>query len=441
MSFELNPTRPDRSLGWNRRDWLKAGMAGSLASSLAIGSPAPPSPEILGKADSCIFLWLGGGAAQVDTFDPKRKGDGKKVAGSAYDSIETAISGVKLCEHLPRTAALLDRCVLVRTLNHRVIDEHGIATNIVHTGRPTSETVVYPSIGSTVAHQLGARTENVPAYVLIGYPNISRGPGFLGSKAGYVYLTDTKAGPAGLSAPNDLTADRKRRRDMLLDRMQTRGLAGARGETSLADYVTVARESQRLAGEEFGKVFRLDTEPDALRASYGGEFGQRCLLARRLVESGVRFVEVSHNLNFINGTGWDTHNDGQKKQHILIQELDNALAGLIEDLERRGRLDKTLIALGTEFGRPPEFDAGGGRGHQSTAFSVIMAGGGLRTGQVVGTTDELSKTIVDEPVSVPDYHATILAAMGVSTKVELKAGDRPVPITEGGVPIRKLFVS
>jgi uncharacterized protein (DUF1501 family) len=221
--------------------------------------------------------------------------------------------------------------------------------------------------------------------------------------------------------------------------MQSTGIAGQKGETALADYVTVARESQRLAGEEFGKIFHLDTESNALRASYGGEFGQRCLLARRLVESGVRFVEVSHNLNFINGTGWDTHNDGQLKQHVLIQELDNALAGLIEDLERRGQLDSTLIALGTEFGRPAEFDSGGGRGHQSTAFSVIMAGGGLKTGQVVGTTDELSKKILDEPVSVPDYHSTILSAMGISSRLELKAGDRPVPITDSGKAIRKLL--
>jgi len=395
--------------------------------------------EVLGKAKSCIFLWLGGGAAQIDTFDPKRQGDLKKKAGSAYKSIDTAISGVQLCEFLPRTAKLLDRCVLLRTLNHRVIDEHAAATNIVHTGRATSETVVYPSIGSTVAHRLGAGSPNVPAYILIGYPNISRGPGFLGSKAGYVYLTDTKAGPAGLSAPKDLGSDRRRRREMLLDRMQTTGLAGTKGDITLADYVAVSRETQRLAGDEFAKIFHLETEPDSLRASYGGEFGQRCLLARRLVESGVRFVEVSHNLNFINGTGWDTHNDGQKKQHVLIQELDNAIAGLIDDLQRRGRLDDTLIALGTEFGRPAEFDAGGGRGHQSTAFSVIMAGGGLKTGQVVGTTDELAKKIVDEPVSVPDYHATILAALGISPRIELKAGDRPVPITEGGLPIRKLF--
>ena len=335
----------------NRREIFKAGLAGALTSSGSLLA-GTADQEIFGKAKSCIFLWLGGGASQIDTFDPKRVGDLKKQPGSAYKSIETALPGVQLCEYLPRTARLMERCVLIRTLNHRVIDEHGIATNIVHTGHPTSETVVYPSIGSIVAHQLGAGSDHVPAYVLIGYPNNSRGPGFLGSRAGYVYLTDTKAGPAGLSTPMGLHADRKQRRDMLLNRMQTTGLAGQKGETALADYVTVARESQRLAGEEFGKIFHLETESVALRASYGGEFGQRCLLARRLVESGVRFVEVSHNLNFINGTGWDTHNDGQLRQHVLIQELDNAIAGLIEDLERRGQLDSTLIALGTEFGRP-----------------------------------------------------------------------------------------
>lgn len=432
----------ENSLFLDRRRFIKSGL---LASSLwqsgqNIASEAAVPGAMTGKAKSCIFLWLGGGAAQIDTFDPKKQGDLKKKPGSAYKSIDTAISGVQLCEYLPRTARLLDRCVLIRTLNHQVIDEHAAATNIVHTGRPTSETVVYPSIGSIVANQLGSGSENVPAYILIGYPNISRGPGFLGSQAGYVYLTDTQAGPAGLSSPKDLSKERKIRRDMLLNRMQSRGLAGAHGDIALADYVTVAKEAQRLSGEEFGKIFQLETEPDSLRQSYGGEFGQRCLLARRLVESGVRFVEVSHNLNFINGTGWDTHNDGQLKQHVLIQELDNALASLIEDLESRGRLDDTLICLGTEFGRPAEFDSGGGRGHQSTAFSVIMAGGGLKTSQVVGTTDELAKKILDEPVSVPDYHATILAAMGISPNMELKAGDRPVPITDGGVPIRKLLI-
>jgi uncharacterized protein (DUF1501 family) len=186
-------------------------------------------------------------------------------------------------------------------------------------------------------------------------------------------------------------------------------------------------------------AFRIDREPAGVRTSYGGEFGQRCLLARRLVERGVRFVEVSHNLNFLNGTGWDTHNQGQLRQHELIGELDHALAGLIDDLERLGRLDSTLVVVATEFGRPPEFDSGGGRGHQSGAFSGVLAGGGLRTGRVVGVTDDLARKIVERPVSIPDFHATIYAAMGINPAEELDAGGRPVPLTDHGRPIAELF--
>ena len=130
-----------------------------------------------------------------------------------------------------------------------------------------------------------------------------------------------------------------------------------------------------------------------LRESYGSEFGQRCLLSRRLLQSGVRFIEVSHNLNFVNGTGWDTHNDGQLKQHLLIQELDSALSTLVLDLERHKMLDKTLVVVASEFGRPAHFDAGGGRGHYSKAFSVVLAGGGVQNGKTIGVTDELGMKI------------------------------------------------
>jgi uncharacterized protein (DUF1501 family) len=157
------------------------------------------------------------------------------------------------------------------------------------------------------------------------------------------------------------------------------------------------------------------------------------------VESGVRFVEVAFNLNFINGTGWDTHNDGQLNQHVLIQELDKSLAALIDDLEQRDLLDSTLIAVGTEFGRPPEFDGGGGRGHQGAAFSVPLFGGGLKHGQVIGETDEFSRKVVSQPVSVPDLHGTIYAALGIDPAKELYDGDRPVPITDHGKPIASLF--
>lgn len=394
--------------------------------------------EVRGTAEHCIFLWLGGGMAQIDTFDPKARGDSRgspRKAGSDYDSIETSVREVRVSEHLQRTARIVDRLTIVRSVHHAVVDEHAFATNLVHTGRRTSGNVVYPSIGSVVAQQRGAVEPTVPPYLLIGYPNVSRGPGFLGAKHGYVYLTDTAAGPAGFSRPDDVDAQRQSNRERLLGVLQER----TQEQRLLADYLAAQRESLRLAGPQFLRHFQLGDEPSAVRQSYGGEFGQRCLLARRLVQAGVRFIEVSHNLNFINGTGWDTHNQGQQKQHLLIQELDAALAGLVQDLDEKRLLDRTLIVVATEFGRPAQFDGGGGRGHQGSAFSMVLAGGGLQHRGCWGATDELSKEIVADPVSIPDFHATICAALQIDPSRELHDGARPVPITDGGRPIGALF--
>lgn len=390
-----------------------------------------------GRANHCIFIWLGGGMGQIDTFDPKALGDNqssKKKAGSLYPSIETSVPGVRLCEHLPRTARLMEHLTAVRSVQHKVIDEHAFATNLVHTGRMVSGNAIYPSLGSIVAHRRGAVDPSVPAYLLIGYPNVSRGPGFLGVKDGYIYLVDTQTGPAGFTRPADIDGEREAAR---------RNLLAATGEAAdgspLAEYAQAQREAFRLAGPGFLRHFDLTQEPADLRASYGGEFGQRCLLARRLVEGGVRFIEVSHNLNFINGTGWDVHNDGITNQHTLIRELDHALAALTSDLRSKGLLDQTLIVVATEFGRPAEFDGRGGRGHQGSAFSMVLAGGGLRHRGAYGVTDDLAKKVVQDPVSVPDFHATILTALGIDTTVDLKDGARPVPVTDGGKPIAALF--
>ncbi len=433
---------------FSRREFLaRAGKAGLAASTLgALGLPGLASAEgkekIIypkGKAEHCIFIWLGGGAAHIDTWDPKQKGDGKKVAGSYYDAIETAIPGVKVCEHLSGCAKVLDRFVLLRTVNHNVIDEHAAATNRMHTGRPTSGSVMYPSIGSIVAKERGKLVDGVPSYVVIGYPNVTRGPGFLGAEHGYVYLTDTEAGPTGLTRPRDVGTAREADREMLLSKLRQNYLTRNNGDKTIADYDKALGESFQLSGGDFMKAFQLGLEPTALRTAYGSEFGQRCLLARRLVQSGVRFIEVSFNLNFINGTGWDTHNAGQLKQHLLIKDLDQSLATLVTDLEKNHLLDKTLIVVATEFGRPPEFDGGGGRGHYAKAFSIALAGGGLKTGQAVGETDELGKVILSTPISVPDLHATIHCAMGINPGKNLYDGDRPVPITDMGVPVKQVF--
>ena len=241
---------------YSRRDLLRlstAGLAaGTLGTRLQAAATTNPTPAA-GKAQACIMLWLGGGAAQIDTFDPKQKGDGKKQPGSYYQAIPTAIPGIQLTEHLPLLADRLDRCVLVRTLHHDVIDEHGAATNIVHTGRPTSETIVYPSIGSIVAHERGPGADGVPAYVVIGYPNISRGPGFLGSKHGYIYLIDHETGPTGLTPPPEISSERASRRQQLLESLRADYQSRHSGEAAIDDYVAASRESARLAGPAFQK--------------------------------------------------------------------------------------------------------------------------------------------------------------------------------------------
>jgi len=438
----------------SRRSFLHSASQvslGAMAGSWVLSTPARGFEEPddsrqkelpRGKAEHCVFIWLGGGACHIDTWDPKRRGDPKtRKPGSDYDAIETAISGTQICQHLPRCAQVLDRFNIVRTVNHDVIDEHAAAAHRVHTGRPVSGTIAYPSVGSVIAHQRGSINEQVPPYVLIGYPNITRGPGFLGAKNGYVYLTDTRSGPAGLTRPADLGAERIDRRTRLLAQMRHRYLERNNMNAGIRDYDTTVGEALRLSGPEFAKVFDLDLEPASRRESYGSEFGQRCLLARRLLQSGVRFVEVSHNLNFINGTGWDTHNAGQQKQHQMIRELDDAVASLVLDLQAKKMLDKTLIVIATEFGRPAGFDAGGGRGHYSKAFSIVLAGGGMNNGKTIGETNELGMEIVSQPVSIADLHATIYHALGIDSAEEIYTPDeRPVPITDGGKPIRELFV-
>ncbi len=430
----------------NRRQFLShtASAAGALAlgarTSAGDEAKTPPAKFKLGKADHCLFLWLGGGMAQIDTFDAKpTRGDGKKQAGCYYDVIDTAIPGVQVCEHLPRVAKMFDHFVPVRTVNHSVIDEHAAAANRMHTGRAVSGSVVYPSIGSIVAHERHAAAEGVPPYVLIGYPSATRGPGFLGPRAGYVYLTDTASGPAGLTRPVEITTDREARREALLGGLREDFLQRTAGDRIVRDYDDAIGEGFKLQGGDFMRAFHLDEEPAALRAEYGDEFGQRCLLGRRLIERGVRFVEVGFNLNFVNGAGWDTHNAAQQQQHGLIQRLDQGVAALVGDLERQHLLDKTLVVIATEFGRPAHFDAGGGRGHYGKCFTCVLAGGGLRTGQAIGTTDDLALKILDEPVGVPDLFATIFAALGINPAKNLMDAERPVPITDKGTPIAKLF--
>jgi len=426
----------------SRRQFIaSAGAAGALAA-LDVSHAQEPSPFDFapGKAEHCIMIWLGGGACHIDTWDPKRQGDpATRKPGSDYRAIDTAVDGTQVCEHLEKCASVLDRINIVRTTYHELIDEHAIATNMMHTGRHVSGTVTYPSIGSLMTYHKGPVNESTPPYVLIGYPTVSRNSGFLGSKHGFVYLTDTREGPSGLARPAAITDQRQKRREDALKALRDSFL-NKQSSKVVQQYDSAIGQALKLASPEFMSAFNLKSEPDTLREQYGGEFGQRCLLSRRLVERGVRFIEVSHNLNFVNGTGWDTHNNGQDAQHLLIQELDRALSSLILDLENKKLLDKTLICVATEFGRPAAFDGGGGRGHHSKCFSTVLAGGGLQNGRTIGVTDELGMKTLEQPVSVPDLHASMHYALGIDPRKLVFDDDRPIPTTDMGTPVRELFV-
>jgi len=428
-------TKPSR-----RRFLQTAGAAAACARPPVFAEENGKPAALLGKAEHCIMIWLGGGMAQIDTFDPKAMGDAKAgKAGAYYPSIDTAVEGVQVCEHLGQTATLMEQVTALRTVHHDVVDEHAAATNRMHTGRETSGTVQYPSLGSIIAHERGAVGEGVPAYFLIGYPNLTRGPGFLGQDAGFVYLTDVATGPTGLARPADITILRQARRERLLATVREAGRQRFSHDKLIGDYDAALAESLRLSSPDFMKVFDLKKEAAGIRDSYGEGLGQRLLLARRLCESGTRFIEVSHNMNFRNGTGWDTHNAGQLKQHVLIQELDKGLSTLMRDLESRKMLDKTLIVISSEFGRPAQFDSGGGRGHYSKCFSVVLAGGGLSHTGAWGVSDELAMSAVENPLSVPDVFATVLATMQVDPGMNLYDGNRPVPVTDQGTSVAELL--
>jgi hypothetical protein len=425
-----------------RRTFIQtsAVAASATVTGTAAAFQKPTDAPPIGKAEHCIMIWLGGGMAQIDTFDPKALGDAKaKKAGSYYPAIDTAVAGVRVCEHLQHTAKLMDRVTALRTVNHNVVDEHAAATNRMHTGRPTTGTSQYPSLGSIIAHERGAVSSGVPAYMLIGYPNLTRGPGFLGQTAGFVYLTDLESGPAGLARPVGIDTIRQRRRERLLSTVRDAGSQRFANDRLFNQYNSAVAESLKLSSPDFMKVFDLQTESEQLRDSYGEGFGQRLLASRRLCEAGVRFIEVSHNMNFRNGTGWDTHNDGQLNQHLLIQELDKGLAALLRDLESRQMLDKTLIVINSEFGRPAQFDSGGGRGHHSKCFTMVLAGGGLNHCGAYGVSNELAMQVIENPIGVPDAFATILSAMQIDPNKNLQDGDRPVPITDHGQAILKLL--
>lgn len=411
--------------GLNRRDLFRltaAGLAGSctapwfqaLARHADLASPST-------KPKSCILLWMIGGPPQTLTFDPK--------AHSAFKAINTAASEVKLSENFPKMASVMKDVTLLRGMQ-TADSNHGTARYLMHTGfRKGQNGVTHPVLGSMVAHELAKADAELPPFVSVGSPKYGGyGPGHLGPKFSPIRVDDATGGLKDLNPPGSLhDFDEKAN---LVEEMNAEFLRGHQSQTAHAHEVMFS-QAARLMHSPKTKAFDVSAEPAAVRESYGkGQFGQSVLLARRLVESGVRFVEVRQD-------GWDVHKDTANRTKKLSEELDPAFAALVHDLKTRGRLDDTLIICMGEFGRNPA----NGSSHFSRAWTTVLAGGGLKNGRAIGDTGTSGGTVEAKPISPGDFMATVCKTLGVDVARdwEISSGRPIAKVAKGSHPVAELF--
>lgn len=383
------------------------------------------------QAKSCILLWMAGGPSHLDTFDLKPEAS-DRIRGE-FRPIETSVPGIQISEHFPKFAKLMQHAALLRGMS-TLESDHQLATYHVHTGyQKRAGGVAFPSLGAIASHELGRRDFPLPNFACIGSgARQSTRSGFLGPDHQPLDVVNPDRGTEFL---NPLTSETEFASQYeLLQRLNASFQETYRAESARAHTSALARAVRLMSAEQKG-AFDLSQETEAVRERYGrGSFGQGCLMARRLVETGVRFVEVMMG----DGVGWDTHQNNFPRTRALSLEADAGMATLIEDLQARGRLDSTLVIWMGEFGRSPQITSGGGRNHWARAWTSVMAGGGIRGGQVVGRTDREATEIVDRPISVVDFLATVCRILHIDyTRENLAPGvKRPIPIVDTSKPIR-----
>jgi uncharacterized protein (DUF1501 family) len=412
-----------------RRDFLKS----SAALGLAAGSLnwtdviAARADELRSRGMACIVLWMSGGPSQFETFSPKPG----HANGGETKAIDTSVSGIKIADNLPNLAKAMNELAIVRSMSSKE-GNHQRATYLLHHGYLPMASVKHPTLGANVAEQIGNAANELPSFVQIGgrLAN-SGGGGLLGIDYDPLILQSATRPPQDTAPTVD--ADRYARRLRLLSSMQ-RDFASAGGAAVVADQEKLAKRASDMIHSPKMEAFELDREPKKLREEYGdGEFAASCMMARRLVERGVTFVEVSHK-------GWDTHQDNFDKVRDLCGQIDQPAARLIADLKQRGMLEKTLVVWMGEFGRTPQINPRAGRDHFPRAFNVALAGGGVRGGQVIGETNDAGTEVAERPVTIPDLFRSIYHTLGIDPDHEnTSLGGRPIKLVDGGEVVKELF--
>lgn len=408
---------------FTRRGFLSlAAAGGTLTGWLArLAAHAAEQPA----TKSCILLWMGGGPSHLDTFDLKP--DAPDRVRGEFLPIDTSVAGIRISEHFPRFAQQLQHAALVRSMS-TVESDHQLASYHVHTGyQKRAGGLSFPSLGAIVSRELGRRDLPLPVFVCIGSgPRHATRSGFLGPDDQPLDVTDPNR---GIDFIESLASRSEFERQYeLLGRFESSFQRTYRTEAGRAHFSALNRAMQLMTAEQ-KRAFELSEEPPSLRERYGrGNFGQGCLMARRLVESGVRFVEVMMG----DGVAWDTHRDNFPRTRALSSEVDLGMAALIDDLQQRGRLDSTLVIWMGEFGRAPQITSDAGRNHWARAWSSVLAGGGIRGGQVVGRTDRDAGSVVERPINVTDFLATVCTILGIDYTRQNRAPgvDRPIPIVD-----------
>ena len=417
----------------SRRGFI-TGMAKScLGVSAILGAEDLLAYEIPGKTASArhvIFLYMAGGMTHIDTFDPKP--ENKDVMGETT-AINTSADGIQLGNWLPNTAKQMHNAALIRSLTSNQ-GAHQQANYLLHTSYQRRGTIKHPTLGSWVSRLSGKLNRTLPAHVRINGGSDVLGAGFLESKHGPLPLGNPSSGIQNVKAAGYLE------QSLYTQRLHTaqefnKMFLGEYSQKQVRAYTDLYNDAVKLMSSKDLEAFDLTKETEATRELYGeNNFGQGCLLARRLVETGVRFVEVQLG-------GWDMHNGVFDGMATRGATLDQGLSALLSDLERTGKIDDTMVVVASEFGRTPEVKAGRvGRDHHPTAFSAMLAGGGIKGGTVYGKSDERAHYVEEEGSSVEDLNATIAHALGLKLEeIHYSPSGRPFKVAHDGKILNKIL--